>query len=139
MLFVQKNTMVSTSKRTVCDLQGRLFFKTFIYCSKERGFEICSRLYKLAFLYPLNRNTTSMSKKLELCLCTPLSFFLNFVCQRNGSPSSITTSFRAYPCFCIQYTALHVWDMPRQASNLICPGNMKFLILLGYSCPCFHD
>ena len=139
MFFVQKNTMVSHSKRTFCDLQGRLFFKTFICCSKEKGFEICSRLYKLSFWFPLNRNTTSMSKKLELCLCISLLFFLDSVCQRNGSPSNIAPFSRANPCFCIQYTALHVWHMSRQASKLICLGNIRFLILLSHSRPCFHD
>ena len=62
--------------------RGVLFFKTFTYCSKERGFEICSHLYKLVSLFPLNRNTILMPKKLELYLCTPLSFFLDCVCQR---------------------------------------------------------
>ena len=69
---------------------------------------------------------------------TPLLFFLDRVCQRNESPSNIAPSSAAYPCFCIQYTARRVLNMLRQASKLICPGNMRFLILLGQSRPCFH-
>ena len=113
--------MVSTSKTPVGDLQGGNYFLRGLHVAQRRGgFEIHSHLYKLVSLFPLNRNTILMSKKLEPYLCTPLSFFLDCVCQRNESPSNIALSFRAYPCFCIQYTALRGLGRPRQASKLIC-------------------
>ena len=89
------------------------------------------------FFVSLNRNTILMSKKLELYLCTLLSFFLDCVCQRNENSGSIAPSSIVYPCFCIPYTALHASDRPRQASKLICPGNMRFLILLGHNLHAF--
>ena len=132
--------MVLTSKTAVCDLQGCTIVQdVYILFEGEGGFEMCSHLYNLLSLFLLNRNTISMSMKLERYFCTPLLFFLDWVCQMSGSSSSIAPSFRAYPSFCIQYTVLHGWDKPRQASKLICAGNMRFSILLGHSNPSFHD